>query len=711
MLDQAHYYFLLLLLASGVSAYTASLIWKHRSTPGAYAVLSFTLGMCAWALPYAAYWFTPPAPTRLFWLDATYFGVVVVPGAFFAFTLYYTGRQTLIHGRRLLLLTVEPALTLLLLWTDPWHGLFFAGKQAADSATILDGGPWFWLHVVYSYGLLLISAVWLFQALVRAQWVFRWQAALVLFAGLLPLISNIITFAGLNPLPGLDLTPLSFTLTGLILTYSLYQTGLLDLVPVARGQVVDQMSSGFLVIDRQQRIVDANAAALKLLSELKGTQIDHLIGKPIQTVLVDWHRWVASGPTPNVILDGIANNAKHFTLRVAISPLLDEHQRCQGQVVVLSDITEEKRMERELRQSLNYFQAIFDASTDAIFICDAHTGVIRDTNARASALYLYSREEMVGSRDLNQFNTGIEPFTTKHALQWFEKARTEGPQVFEWMGRDKNNQLMWLDMHIQYTRLGDNDLLLVRASDMTERKHAQQQEFELRLERERVNILTHFMRDASHEFRTPLSVIRTSLYLMSRTDDAARRQAKVEQIELAVNHMVRLIDMLVVLASLDSGIELQRQAVNVNQLVNQVLITARLTAKPLHWDVHLAPALELTQVDPDHLLEALRQLLDNAVRFTPDGGRITVTTKQHGEELVIEVGDTGCGIAEEDLPHIFYRFFRTDDAHTSSGFGLGLPIAKRIIELHGGTLSVTSQVGVGSVFRIELPTVTPVPAV
>ncbi len=697
---------MLLLLASGVSAYTASLIWKHRTTPGAYAVFSFAVGMCVWALTYAAYWASPSSPARLFWLNATYFGVVVIPGAFFTFTLHHTGRPALLRGRRLLLLTLEPVITLFLLWTDPWHGLFFAGKQTADSATILDGGLWFWLHVVYSYGLLFISAALLFQALLRAKRVFRWQAVFVLFAGLLPLLSNIITFAGLNPLQGLDLTPISFTLSGLILTYSLYQTGLLDLVPIARGQVVDQMSSGFLVIDLRQRIVDMNAAALTLLSELNGTQIKPVIGRPIQTVLLDWQRWVDSGPTPNLIVDGVAHNAKNFTLRVAISPLLDGQKQCQGYVVVLSDITEEKRMERELRQSLNYFQAIFDASTDAIFICDAHTGVVLDANARATALFSYTRDEMIGNRDINQFNTGIEPYTTKKALQWFEKARLEGPQSFEWLSRNKNRDLLWMDMHIQYTRLGDNDLLLVRASDVTARKHAQQQDFDLRVERERVNILTHFIQDASHEFRTPLSIIRTSLYLLNRTEDAGRRQAKVEQIDLAVNHMVRLIDMLVILTSLDSGLALNHRSVDINQLVNQVLTTVRLTKKPLQWELHLASSLEMAQVDPDQLLEALRQLLDNAIRFTPDGGKITVTTEQRSDELLIEIRDTGCGITEEDLPHIFYRFYRTDDAHTSSGFGLGLPIAKQIIELHGGTLSVVSQVGIGSVFRISLPIVT-----
>lgn len=679
MVEQHHFYIILLLLACSIASLTAFQIWKRRTTPGAYALLLYMLGLCIWALTYALYWASLSPTDRLFWLNLTYVGVVMPPGALFAFTLYQTGRSALLKGRRALLLGVEPAITLLLLGTDPWHGLFFAGKQSAESSTIFDGGPWFWIHVLYSYGLIAIATALLLQALLRSTRVFRHQAVLALFAVMFPWISNFLSLTGLNPLHGLDLTPLSFTLTGLIFAYSLSRTKLLDLVPVARFQVVDQMSVGVLVIDQYHRIVDTNPAALALLRRLTGLQSEHLIGMSVCTVLPDWDSWIGREAPINFIVEGAAHTADTPTLRVAISPLLDAQAKHRGQIVMLSDVTKEKRMETELRQSLNYFQAIFDSAPDAIFICDAATGRVLDANVRASDLFGCTHEELIGIREIDHFKPGVAPFT-----------------------RDNDNQSIWLDTRIRPARLGNDDRFLVRVSDVTEQKHAQQQEFELALERERVSILSHFIRDASHEFRTPLAVMRTSMYLLTRTDDAARRQEKAEQIELAINHMTRLVEMLVILATLDSGLPLKRQLTDVNLLVNQAAAAPRLSQKTLRWEFNLSPCAS-SDIDPEQLLEALRQLLDNAIHFTPEGGLISVSTYQLDDHLSIEIRDTGCGIAEADLPKIFNRFFRLDDAHTSSGFGLGLPIAKRIVEMHGGSISATSQLEQGSTFRITLP--------
>lgn len=574
MVEQHLFYIVLLMVACSLSALTAFHIWKRRTTPGAYPLLLYALGLCIWALTYGLYWASESPANQLFWLNMTYLGVVIAPGALFAFTLYQSGRSALLKGRRALLLGVEPAITLLLLWTDPWHGLFFAGKQSAESSTIFDGGPWFWINVLYSYGLILIATALLLQALLRSTRIFRNQAGLILFAATIPTISNAISLMGLNPLHGLDLTPLSFTLTGLIFTYGLDRTKLLDLVPVARFQVVDQMSVGLLVIDQHHRIVDSNPAALALLRRMNALQSEQLIGAPVFTVLPDWESWISREASIHIISEVTAHTADAPTVRVAISPLLDAQSRCRGQVVTLTDVTEQKR--------------------------------------------------------------------------------------------------------------------------------AQQREFELALERERVSVLSHFIRDASHEFRTPLSIIRTSMYLLTRTDDAGRRGEKAAQIEHSINGMTRLVDMLVKLATLDSGLPLNREFVDVNLLVNQAATTPRPGQKTLHWEFNLSPCV-MGAIDSDQLLEALCQLFDNAVRFTPEGGTISVNTYQLDDQLSVEIRDTGCGIAGADLPKIFNRFFRLDDAHTSPGFGLGLPIAKRIVEMHGGSISVTSQVGQGSTFRIILP--------
>jgi signal transduction histidine kinase len=148
------------------------------------------------------------------------------------------------------------------------------------------------------------------------------------------------------------------------------------------------------------------------------------------------------------------------------------------------------------------------------------------------------------------------------------------------------------------------------------------------------------------------------------------------------------------------------QVVDVNVLIQSVVAGAPFATHhpvfPLTLDLKHTPwvcgaAYELRQV--------FANLVDNAIHYTPEGGQVTVRTFQQNEDVIVEVRDTGVGISASDLPHIFDRFYRTDRARSSEtgGIGLGLSIAKKIVELHGGRLEAESELGVGSVFRVSLP--------
>ena len=704
-MDQSSLYVVLLALSAGVSAFAASIAWGRRKIPGAASVVLFLLGLCVWSLTYGLFW-ASPSFMRPFWLNVTYFGVVSAPVAYFAFTLYQTGRHAWIsRTRNRLLLSLVSVVTLILLWTDSYHGLFFGGKRTPDSSAFFDGGLFFWLSTLYLYGLMLAGTLLLFQAWRHSHPVFRSQAGLVLFAALLPWLSNIISLSGLNPLHGLDLTPMSFTLTGLIIAYSLYRTGLLDLAPVARSQVVDTMADSVIVVDAQQRIVDTNPAAVALLAALntdvEGSAVGQRIDRLVPACADGWLETGQAEFTGRVVGPDGGDDLRSY--RVTISPLVNGEGTRQGCVLVVSDVTHSKRMEAALQQNLTYFRAIFETSTDAVFILEAGSGRILDANARASEIYGYPRDELIGTGEITRFLTDIAPYRTTDALAWFRKARAEGPQTFEWLGRRKDNRHIWLDVTIRHAQLGDTERFVMTMNDITERKRTQQRDFELALERERVQILEHFIRDASHEFRTPLATIRTSLYLLARSQDPAYRQAKITQIDRQITRLTRLVEMQVTLTTLDSGVSLNLGSVDVNGLVRQSVEAERPNnqAGPC-LTLALGADVGLLAADADLLDEALRHLIGNAIRHTDAGGVVTVRTSRQDDVVRIEIHDTGQGIPAEALPRIFDRFFRLDAAHTSAGFGLGLPIARRIIEAHGGQIDVSSQAGEGSVFTITL---------
>jgi PAS domain S-box-containing protein len=243
--------------------------------------------------------------------------------------------------------------------------------------------------------------------------------------------------------------------------------------------------------------------------------------------------------------------------------------------------------------------------------------------------------------------------------------------------------------------------------DITHRKLKEEQALELARERERVKMMTSFTKDAAHDFRTPLSTINASVYLLLKSTDTAQRERHGHTIDEAVMRLTRLLDGLITMTQLDSLNELDMHVVDVNELVESVVNTT--SAEASH--AMLKPTLDLDKTiqwvcgEAYELRQAIRNLIDNALLYTPADGAINIRTFQSGDNTVLEVRDTGIGISPEDLPRIFDRFYRTDTARSSEtgGIGLGLSIAKKIIELHEGRLEVESELGKGSVFRVYLP--------
>ncbi len=252
----------------------------------------------------------------------------------------------------------------------------------------------------------------------------------------------------------------------------------------------------------------------------------------------------------------------------------------------------------------------------------------------------------------------------------------------------------------------DNARLYVEAlHEIAERQRYEKQALSLAAEHKRAEVLSTFIQHASHEFRTPLSVMQTSLYLMNRASDPEIKARKLAQVEQQIGHINRLIDMLVTQATVDSSSPLQREQVSLNLVIHSCIdaVQERANENGLTVVTEMTHDLPSISADDELLNAAFSELIGNAIRYTTPGGKITVRTRLAEAYVCIEVSDTGVGISAEDLPHIFERFYRRDHAHTTPGFGLGLSIAQRIIERHSGRIEVESAEGTGTTFRVLLP--------
>jgi heavy metal sensor kinase len=252
-------------------------------------------------------------------------------------------------------------------------------------------------------------------------------------------------------------------------------------------------------------------------------------------------------------------------------------------------------------------------------------------------------------------------------------------------------------------------LSVARTSDEIERLSTTLNEMLERLEGA-FRRVARFTADASHELRTPLAVMRTTAEVALRApEERSEARAALEQILAEVERTSHLTENLLLLAKADSGAgALQRQKVDLAAAIGEACTQAAVLAqvKGLTLATQLSGENRLwVSGDPHALRRLFLILLDNAVKYTPAGGRIDVTVRDHGDSAVGEVRDSGIGIASDDLPHVFDRFYRTDRARSREhgGAGLGLAIARWIVEWHGGAITAVSELERGSRFEVRLP--------
>jgi heavy metal sensor kinase len=221
--------------------------------------------------------------------------------------------------------------------------------------------------------------------------------------------------------------------------------------------------------------------------------------------------------------------------------------------------------------------------------------------------------------------------------------------------------------------------------------------------------IIQFTADASHELRTPVAVMRTRTELSLRKPRSAEEYREaLAQVHSELEKTSELVERLMLLARADYGVEaLQLSTENLGEIVREVCSQAKMLSECKQVNFHEQIPLKPVWVKADaHALRRLFLILiDNAIKYTPEGGRVDVIVGQENGSAIGEVRDTGIGIAPEHLPNVFERFYRADKARSreSGGVGLGLSIGRWIAEAHAGTIEVQSSLGGGSMFKIRLP--------
>lgn len=482
--------------------------------------------------------------------------------------------------------------------------------------------------------------------------------------------------------------------------------------------LVAAMSEGVVVHDASGQITLANRAAQRIL----GLSEDQIMGRTPTDP--DWYTIRADGspfpgdehpamitlktgiPQRGVIM-GVSKASGELTwISINSEPMLQPPATKPYAVAVsFTDITELKAVEYQYREMAERLAVVIKGGQLGTWEVNLYTGQAQ-FNRRWYTMLGYTPAEI--EEDLQTWFSLVHPDDTGVVADQFRTVRESDLVNFEYRLRMRDGDWRWV-LAIGRLLAFDEEGLPLRAAgvhiDIHERKLAEARLHALQLEKERMQILVRFIRDISHEVRTPLSMITMNAMLMYMSDDPLARLEQRSLIDKQVKRLNELVAALVMLARLDSGTPLNITPVALRTLLVQVVadFDNEMNRKGQQYLIIGLEDAPIIEADAYFLREALKQAIDNAIRYSPAGATWRLDIAKLKGKVSLRLCDEGAGIPPEKLADVFRRFERHETPHAHPGIGVGLTIIQSVVERHRGTVSLESEVGNGTCLTIVLP--------
>lgn len=648
------------LIGSVLSIYASVYVWRRRQRRSVTA-FAFLMGFAAlWGLFAALEITAVGVESKAFWLKLKYVGIGGLPLAWLVFALAYSGHSSWLSRRNLVLLAAEPVTVLALVLVE--HPVMFriVGLETRGGVAAVDRvlGPVYWFNILYIYVVSVAGVFFLLRFAWRSKDLYRGQALALALGALTPILVDLLVRA-LAPawLDRLQPKTFAFVLAGVAFAYAVFRYELLELVPVARDSVIENMRDGFVVLDGGDRVVDMNPAARRLVED------EGVVGRGFDEVLPGCSG-ILKGASQQEFRVEVDGGERYFEARA--SPLRDAG--FVGRLVTLRDVTERRGVEKR-------FQALIEHSSDLITVLDMD-GRITYQSPSIERVLGYEPGELVGTNafglvhpdDLGdieeEFARGIqEPgYTTR--VEFRARHKEGGWRVVETLGRN---------------RLEDPFIegVVLNSRDVTERRR---RERELERQNDR---LEEFASIVSHDLRNPLGIAEGYLDIARKEEDPREAYDAMEE---AYERMENIIE---------DVLTLTRQGESVTETVRVelegVARDAWRTVDTGEAELVVDGSLDFG-ADRDRLLRLFENLFRNAV--------------EHGGDVVVRIGvtdggfyveDDGPGIPPGDREGVFEHGFTTAE----DGTGFGLSIARQIVDAHGWNISVGEGSMGGARFVVE----------
>jgi len=403
--------------------------------------------------------------------------------------------------------------------------------------------------------------------------------------------------------------------------------------------------------------------------------------------------------TNGEVLDIERFDGKHATMINSAAPIRDAEGKIIGGVATNTDITEVQQSQRALQESEARYRSLWNAGFEPRII--HQNGVILDINDAYTKNLGYTREDIIGTDGSFVFDNSEDIKKSREAA----KNRSEDP--YEVLIKRKDGTTFQAYLRSSNIQHPDGLIRLTTVRDISHLKQAEEQRMAIVETETRRRALRHFVNEFSHDFKTPMSVINTSSYLLDRMLTADVDRTRLHTIQEQVSRLSRMVDNLITLIKLDQQGEFELAPLDLIELLHIATTSKREQAdkKGLTFRVSLPDVPIKVMGELSHFSQALVELLENAIRFTEPKGEISLNAYLEQGMAIVEIQDTGMGVTSSDLKRIFQPMYRADESRNvdMGGLGLGLSIVQQVIAMHRGSIDVSSEMGRGTIFRITLP--------
>ena len=254
-----------LITAISICAYT----FIRRKVTGSKGMFFLMLATSIYSLGYLFEILSTKLSTKIIWYNIEYFAIPMIPFFWLLFTLQYADYEWLFQRRKILIFAIIPVTTIIMAWTNKYHGFMIKIQGVASNSTVPEilkiNGPWYWINVSYSYLLVIIGVIILLRSIFNLPTLYFKQGLILIAGALIPVVGSLLYIFKLTPIKSFDFTPISFTISGALLTWCLFKLKVFQIIPIVRDKIFDNMEDGFLVLDADGKIIDANKYCQNLL--------------------------------------------------------------------------------------------------------------------------------------------------------------------------------------------------------------------------------------------------------------------------------------------------------------------------------------------------------------------------------------------------------------------------------------------------------------